>query len=91
LWGLPQRSEHDPVCSPEAPAACDFNRQDWAALLKLKSQAELATLGPVAPARMLPAPPVQQTCCVNCVLGSVIPRCSAQDSPSSPIDPAAVD
>jgi hypothetical protein len=75
LWGLPQRTEGDPECSPDAPAACNLNRQDWAVLLKLKPQAELAQLGPVAPPSFLPSSMPQQACCVNCVVGSGIPRC----------------
>jgi hypothetical protein len=36
---LPQRSGSDPSCSPDAPAQCNLNRQDWVALLKLATQA----------------------------------------------------
>lgn len=92
FWNLPMRSQGDVSCSPDAPAACNFNRQDWAVLLKLKPQAQLALMPPV---RMLPAPRVpagQPTCCVRCVLGAVpeIPRCpvdGTEDAPSAP-DPA---
>ena len=77
FWGLPQRTEGEPECSPDAPAACDFNRQDWAVLLKLKPQAQLAQLGPVAPPSFLPSAVPQQACCVNCVVGSGIPRCAS--------------
>lgn len=35
---LPQRSGLDPICSPDAPAQCNLNRQDWVALLKLTVQ-----------------------------------------------------
>lgn len=76
FWGLPQRAVGDAECSPDAPAACDFNRQDWAVLLKLKPQAQLAELGPVAPPSFMPSQP-QQACCVNCVVGSGVPRCPA--------------
>ena len=34
---LPMRDASDTLCSPDAPAQCNLNRQDWAALLKLKS------------------------------------------------------
>ena len=76
LWGLPQRSDGDVECSPDTPGACNFNRQDWAVLLKLKPQSELAKLGSVLPP-ILPAADgmQQQACCVNCVVGSGIPRC----------------
>lgn len=33
---LPLRGASDPPCSPDAPAQCNLNRQDWVALLKLK-------------------------------------------------------
>src|SRR5690606_9268715 len=61
-------------CSPDAPQACSANRQDWALLLQLRPQAELATLAP-APPMQGPAAPAQPQCCVYCVLGSGIPRC----------------
>lgn len=75
LWGVPRRGDGDVECSPETQAACNFNRQDWAAVLKLKSQEELAKIGPVEPPAFLPNAPVAPTCCVNCVLGSGVPRC----------------
>lgn len=33
---LALRSASDPPCSPDAPAQCNLNRQDWVALLKLQ-------------------------------------------------------
>ncbi|MDQ2702216.1 MAG: DUF2272 domain-containing protein [Pseudomonadota bacterium] len=42
LWSLPRGPTT--ACSPGRQEACSFNRQDWAALLKLKPQAELAKL-----------------------------------------------
>ncbi|MEO5629262.1 MAG: DUF2272 domain-containing protein [Thermomonas sp.] len=80
FWNLPIRSQGDAVCSPDAPAACNFNRQDWAVLLKLKPQAQLALMGPT---RLLPPPRsrnMQQACCTRCVLGAVpeIPRCPVE-------------
>ena len=77
---LQTRGEGDIECSPDTPAACDGNRQDWAVLLKLKPQAQLARIGPVTPPSFLPRMPQGQqgpTCCVNCVLGSGVPRCPA--------------
>ncbi len=45
------------ACRPGYPAACSFNRRDWAVLLKLKPQAQLGGPVPVAvPAPALPAP-----------------------------------
>lgn len=78
FWNLPQRSEGGVECAPDTPAACDFNRQDWAVLLKLKPQAQLAQLGPVQPPVFMPSVPQPQACCVNCVVGSGVPRCPAQ-------------
>ena len=74
---LPVRIDDGPACSPDAPEACSANRQDWAALLQLRPQAELARLAPPpplqGPARSQPTP----QCCVYCVLGSDVPRCPA--------------
>ena len=75
LWGVPLRTDGDTECSPETQGACNFNRQDWAVVLKLKSQEDLAKIGPVTPPGFLPSAPVAPTCCVNCVLGSGVPRC----------------
>lgn len=72
LWSLPRGPTTG--CAPGNEDICSFNRQDWVALLKLKPQAELARLAPAAPApppRPAPAP----QCCVNCVVGSGVPRC----------------
>lgn len=84
LWGLPRRLAGDTACSPDAADACNFNRQDWAVLLKLKPQEELARLGPVEPPAALPNPPVAPetpTCCVQCVLGADVPRCPVSGPP----------
>ena len=77
FWGLQRRVEGEVACSPDTQAACDFNRQDWAVLLKLKPQEQLAQLGPVSPPAFMPSPVQQQACCVNCVVGSGVPRCPA--------------
>lgn len=42
LWSLPRGSTAG--CAPARQDACSFNRQDWAALLKLRPQAELEEL-----------------------------------------------
>lgn len=88
FWGLQRRSEGDVECSPDALSACDFNRQDWAVLLKLKPQEQLAQLGSVAPPSFLPSAAPQQVCCVNCVVGSGVPRCASpgtsQPQPAGP-------
>ena len=36
LSDLPLRGAGEAACSPDAPASCNLNRQDWAALLKLQ-------------------------------------------------------
>ncbi|MFP7721583.1 DUF2272 domain-containing protein [Lysobacter sp. A3-1-A15] len=71
FWGLPQGDTAN--CSPANPAACDFNRKHWATLLKLKPGL------PMGPSRAFvpQAAPLPQACCVNCVVGSGVPRCSA--------------
>lgn len=89
LWGVPQRTEGDVECSPQTQEACNFNRQDWAVVLKLKPQEELAKIGPVAPPAFLPTAPEAPSCCVNCVLGSGIPRCPAPGQPLPKATPDA--
>lgn len=81
LWNLPVRTAGDLPCSPDLPRACDFNRQDWVAALVLRPQEELATLGPVMPLAPAAEPPAAPACCVNCVLGSGIPRCPLPGQP----------
>ena len=86
VWGLPQRGTDTTVCAPDQQAACSFNRQDWAVVLKLKSQDALAQIGPVTPPGYLPQqnslPQAAPSCCVNCVLGSSVPRCPAPGTTS---------
>lgn len=76
---LPMRAPGAPACSPDAPSACNASRQDWAVLLQLKPAQQLALLPPAMP--MAPTtisqPSPQPQCCVNCVVGSGIPRCPA--------------
>lgn len=73
--GLPRGAGRATGCWPGSPAACSFNRQDWAALLKLRPEHELAQLAP--PVRSPAGLPTtaQPQCCVYCVAGSGIPRC----------------
>lgn len=81
FWALPQRSGVDPQCSPDTESSCNFSRQDWAVLLKLKSPPALALLPRptygIPASGVMPAQPQPQACCVNCVVGSGIPRCPA--------------
>lgn len=90
-WPLPQRGQDSIACSPDQAAACNFNRQDWAVVLKLKPQEALARIGPVAP-RLFGSQPMQPQCCVNCVVGSGVPRCPAPGSvaPRTDSDPDPV-
>ncbi|MBD9480359.1 DUF2272 domain-containing protein [Pseudoxanthomonas sp. PXM02] len=41
---LPTRNTGDAPCSPDVPAHCNLNRQDWAALLKLTADAPASLL-----------------------------------------------
>lgn len=84
FWGLPMRSGGESLCAPDNEGACNFNRKDWAVLLKLKSPDALAklpgasTLAPAPLERSLMRPPM---CCVNCVVGSGVPRCPPTTEP----------
>jgi hypothetical protein len=89
-WNLPRGSGESGSCWPSNPAGCSFNRKDWAALLKLRPESEIATLAPaVRPVYGAPMAPPQQACCVNCVVGSGVPRCPQAGRP--PTDPAKSD
>ena len=82
FWGLPQRMGVDSLCAPDNEAACNFNRQDWAVLLKLKSADALAQLpGASSLAPVAPEPSMAPTCCVNCVVGAGVPRCPPKQEP----------
>lgn len=73
LWALPQRTGVDPPCRPDAATGCNFNRQDWSALLQLKPLPPAS-----APVTIPPLNPASSPeCCVNCVLGAEppVPRC----------------
>lgn len=72
---LPRGAGRATGCWPGNPAACSFNRQDWAALLKLRPEHELAQLAPPARPPAWPPTAAQPECCVYCVAGSGIPRC----------------
>ncbi|WP_149193441.1 DUF2272 domain-containing protein [Luteimonas suaedae] len=89
---LPMRRLDAPACTPDAPAACNANRQDWAVLLQLRPQQDLARLTPPPslPAATSPASPAMPAqpagtpagCCVHCVAGDTsVPRCPKGASP----------
>ncbi len=84
FWSLPQRVDGGMPCSPDNLEACNFNRQDWAVLLKLKPAEILAQLPP-APAlpsgSIMPSQTRPATCCVHCVVGSGVPRCPQSGTP----------
>lgn len=84
--GLPMREANDAECSPDLPAFCNANRQDWAVMLKLKPAAELALLAP--PPGPLPSQPQAPERCVTTASGMRICSTSAPASPSAaPADP----
>ncbi len=93
---LPMRVPGAPECSPDAPSSCDASRQDWAVLLQLRPAQQLAQLPPAVPMAPSAAQPPQPSaqCCVNCVVGSGIPRCPAGTPvpahPTPPATPAAI-
>ena len=83
-WNLPRGTGANTACWPSNPDGCSFNRHDWSVLMKLRPDAELATLpapawAPTAPA---PAPQTGRQCCVNCVVGAGIPRCPGPAAPT---------
>lgn len=93
-WALPERSTDGIACAPDQEAGCNFNRQDWAVVLKLKPQDELARLGSVAPrfpGQQPSAPAAAPQCCVDCVVGAGVPRCPAPGATPPPQVPAASD
>ncbi|WP_133479584.1 DUF2272 domain-containing protein [Cognatilysobacter segetis] len=79
FWSLPRRTATEPECGPANAAACNFNRQDWVALLKL------------VPAANVPAPAATpQACCVVCMLPMApgVRRCppqAAEPATQSPV------
>lgn len=81
LSTLPMRTLPDPLCSPNAPANCNANRQDWAVMLKLKPAAELARLPPPPPPVGAPAPQTPGRCVT---MASGIQVCSGGASAPSP-------
>lgn len=82
--GLPMRGADDAECSPDAPVACDANRQNWAVMLKLKPADELVRLAP--PPMPMPSQPQAPERCVTTASG--IRVCSANASEPPPAAPA---
>lgn len=90
FWGgLPLRIGDGTLCAPDNEAACNMNRQDWAAILRLKSPEQLARL-PGALPPVQDAPGAESTekaeCCIHCVVGSGVPRCPAEATPPATPD-----
>lgn len=79
---LPARAADGATCTPDTPAACNANRQDWAVLLQLRPATELARLLPARPVPPPAAAPASPQCCINCVVGSGVPRCPAGAPPN---------
>lgn len=87
FWGLPQRTGDDTPCSPDLESGCNFNRQDWAVLLKLKPPEQLVGLpraSVITDAPLSPSAAPAQQCCINCVVGSDVPRCQQEDVTEEP-------
>ena len=83
FWGLSQRTGDDTPCSPDTESGCNFNRQDWAVLLKLKPAGTLASLPILArpvSSPLLPSQAPAPRCCIQCVVGSGVPRCPPQQT-----------
>ncbi len=69
-------------CTPAHEELCDFNRRDWAALLKLRPEATLT-----APAPATPLPPAQPPAAPDTMppgFPRVVPPRPAQDAPPVP-------
>ena len=79
-WGLPRRNGNEADCRPDNEAACNFNRQDWVALLKLNPLP--------APSGAISIPSTQPACCTACPLPMPegMRRCPA---PQAPVVPGA--
>jgi hypothetical protein len=76
FWSLPRRTGGEPDCGPDNATACNFNRQDWVALLKLN------------PSANVPLPASTPTaCCVVCMLPMApgVRRCPAQPAAETPV------
>lgn len=75
FWSLPRRTGGEAECHPDNAAACNLNRQDWVALLKLNPSANVQ-----APMHSTPTTP--STCCVVCMLPMPegIRRCPASQA-----------
>lgn len=85
---LPMRTLADPPCSPNGPANCNANRQDWAVMLKLRPAADLARLAPPPPP--VAAPGMQPQAPQRCVeVDGGMQVCSSSVAPTSaPAEPA---
>ena len=78
------------TCSPSNEAACDFNRQNWAVLLKLKPTAALPAQAtgipatrPAAPQAVVPQPTTAQPLMPQPVVPATTPSQPAMPAPSA--------
>lgn len=78
---LPMRGADDAECTPDVPAFCNANRQNWAVMLKLKPAAELAQFAP--PPTSAPSQPQAPERCATTASGI---RICSTNAPASPAD-----
>ncbi|MCR6662334.1 MAG: DUF2272 domain-containing protein [Luteimonas sp.] len=96
LSRLPLRGIDDRECSPDAPDACDLNRQDWAVLLELRDERDLLALAQPSLLSSSAAPITGEAsqCCTDCSGGDGLPPCPAEEIPAQeavPEPPAVED
>jgi hypothetical protein len=79
------------TCSPSNEAACDFNRQNWAVLLKLKPTAALPVQAtgipaprPVTPQVVVPQPATLQPVAPQPIVPATTPSQPVMPAPSVP-------
>jgi len=82
LWNLPRKTGTPVVCRAGASGACNFNRQDWVALLKLEPKSPPPAATPACCTLCpLPMPAGMQRCPAPSATPPVVPPVSPQASP----------
>ena len=78
FWGLAQRTAQQAECTPSNASDCNFNRQDWVALMKLDARA-------AAPGQPRVLPLDRPSCCEVCELPmpTGMRRCTAGEANGS--------